>query len=104
MRIAVIGGGRVGQALARRWSALGHGVALGVREPASAKSEAAAKATGAPARSVAEAAGAAEIVVLATPWANTAAAIAATGDLAGKIVIDCTNPLAPGSRSLAVGF
>ena len=35
----------------------------------------------------------AEVVVLATPYAANAAAIAAAGDLAGKILIDVTNPV-----------
>lgn len=40
MKLAVIGAGNVGGTLARRWSALGHEVVLGLREPASAKSRA----------------------------------------------------------------
>jgi 8-hydroxy-5-deazaflavin:NADPH oxidoreductase len=31
--------------------------------------------------------------VLATPWEATREAVQAYGDLTGKIVIDCTNPL-----------
>jgi predicted dinucleotide-binding enzyme len=45
----------------------------------------------------------AEVVVLATPYAANAAAIAAAADLAGKILIDVTNPIAS-NFSLAVGF
>jgi 8-hydroxy-5-deazaflavin:NADPH oxidoreductase len=41
--------------------------------------------------------------VLATPYAANAAAIAAAGDLAGKILIDVTNPIGAGF-TLAVGF
>ena len=41
----------------------------------------------------AEAVKEAEIVVIATPWSATQAAVKSLGSLAGKIVIDCTNPL-----------
>jgi len=45
----------------------------------------------------------AQAVVLATPFAANAAAIASAGDLAGKILIDVTNPI-NADLSLAVGF
>ena len=53
------------------------------------------KATGnnAQAGSLAEAFSFGEVIVLATPWPATQAAIQSAGNLAGKIVIDCTNPL-----------
>src|SRR5262249_23186695 len=38
----------------------------------------------------------AEVVVLATPWDGAEQAVRAAGDLAGKILIDCTNPVGPG--------
>jgi predicted dinucleotide-binding enzyme len=53
--------------------------------------------------SVADAAKDAEVVVLATPYAANAAAIAAAGNLSGKILIDVTNPIGP-DFSLATGF
>lgn len=34
----------------------------------------------------------ADVVVLATPWEATRAAVKACGDLRGKVLIDCTNP------------
>ena len=40
-----------------------------------------------------EAVKAPEVVVIATPWPATEAAVKGLGNLAGKIVIDCTNPL-----------
>jgi len=45
--------------------------------------------------------------VLATPWNATEAALQSAGDLRGKILIDCTNPLklTPGvGLELALGF
>ncbi len=52
--------------------------------------------------SVSDAARDAEVVVLATPYAANAAAIASAGDLAGKILIDVTNPIGA-NFTLAVG-
>ena len=44
--------------------------------------------------------------MIATPWSATEAAIKSLGNLAGKIVIDCTNPLgmAAGGLQLVLGF
>jgi predicted dinucleotide-binding enzyme len=47
---------------------------------------------------------AADVVVLCTPWQGTRAAVRACGDLAGKVLIDCTNPLTPDLAGLEVGL
>jgi NADPH-dependent F420 reductase len=101
MKIAVIGAGNVGKALGTGWAARGHDVVFGVRDPESEKSRAAREAGGRLA-SIGDAAKDAEVVVLATPWGGTEEAIRAAGDLTGKIVADCTNPLGP-NFSLTVG-
>lgn len=105
MRIGIIGTGQVGAALATRWAALGHDVMLGARQPNDAKVKSLVSAAGARARagSLAEAAAFAEVVVLATPFDATEGAIRQAGDLTGKIVIDCTNPLTPDLSGLSVG-
>jgi predicted dinucleotide-binding enzyme len=57
----------------------------------------------APAEAVKEA----EIVVIATPWSATEPAVKSLGSsLAGKIMIDCTNPLGMGTDGLqlVLGF
>jgi len=105
MRIAVIGMGSVGGTLGRRWAELGHTVTYGARDPGEAKAKALVagiKGKAAVAR-VAEAVAEAEVVVLATPWQASAAALASAGDLAGKILVDVTNPLEPDLSGLAVG-
>ena len=43
------------------------------------------------------------MVVLATPWEATQSAIQKAGNLAGKVVLDCTNPLLPDLSGLALG-
>ena len=45
----------------------------------------------------------AEVVVLATPWAVTERVVCSLGDLGGKILVDCTNPLTADLSGLVVG-
>lgn len=107
MDIAIVGAGRVGGALAAAWTRSGrHRITFGVRRPDDVDILRLAASSGAAVLSPAAAARAAEVVVLALPWQAAEAAIAALGDLAGKIVIDCMNPLAmrDGTLGLAVGF
>jgi 8-hydroxy-5-deazaflavin:NADPH oxidoreductase len=105
MKIAVIGAGSVGGTLGRRWAGLGHAVCFGVRDMGDAAAKALVAQIKGEARlaSVRDAAKEADVVVLATPYAANAAALAAAGDLAGKILIDVTNPLTA-DLALAVGF
>jgi 8-hydroxy-5-deazaflavin:NADPH oxidoreductase len=105
MKIAVIGTGSVGATLGRRWAELGNSVCFGARDSSdpATKSMAAAIKGDAKLASVADAVRDAEVVVLATPYAANAAALASAGNLAGKILIDVTNPI-DANFSLAVGF
>lgn len=109
MNIAIIGAGNVGGALGGNWARGGHRVVFGVRDPQAEKVRQLLENTGAGATAapVAEAVRAAEVVALATPWNATEAALASAGSLAGKILLDCTNPLkfTPGvGLELALGF
>ncbi|MFQ5349017.1 MAG: NADPH-dependent F420 reductase [Thermoanaerobaculia bacterium] len=106
MDLAIIGTGNVGAALGGRWAASGrHQVTFGTREPGSEKIRALIDRTGGEARaaSAPAAAAGAQVVVLATPWSATEEIIGSLGDLSGKIVVDCTNPLTPDLSGLAVG-
>lgn len=104
MKIAIIGTGNVGQALAVGWTSKGHQVIFGSRDPDGAKAQAAVAATGGKATAQREQAAvqAAEVVVIAVPWDATEAVVKGLGDLAGKPLIDATNPIGPGFQ-LAVG-
>lgn len=96
MKIAVIGAGVVGSALAGGWARCGHQVCFGARDTGSAKVTAALSAVpGSTAASIADAVRAADAIVLATPWQGTEAALQAAGDCAGKPLLDATNPLTP---------
>lgn len=105
MQIAIIGTGNVGSAIARRLKGRGHVLTLGVREASRPDIVALAKEVGARLTDPQEAAQSAEVVILALPWDKAESAVLALGDLTGRIVIDCMNPLAmiDGVLSLAIG-
>lgn len=92
--IALIGTGNVGAALGERLAAEGHTIFYGSRDPAAADVAALVARTGhgATAHAPAAAAARADIVVLAVPWTATEAVVRSLGSLAGKIVVDPTNP------------
>jgi predicted dinucleotide-binding enzyme len=93
--VAVIGTGNVGMALGTGFANLGNKVVYGSRSPLSLKTVdlVAKTGKGASASLPAEAAADADVVILAVPGMVTEAVAGRLGDLAGKIVIDATNPL-----------
>lgn len=95
MKIAVIGAGNVGGTLGRRWAECGHEVVFGVRDPGAKKVRALLETCGGSARATtpAEAAKSADVIVLAVWWDAIASVVEDLGDVAGKIIVDCTNPL-----------
>jgi hypothetical protein len=105
MRVAIIGTGNVGSAIAHGLKGKGHAVTLGARDPRSSEVAALAAATGAAAALPAEAAKIADVVILALPWSAAETAIRSLGDLSGKTVIDCMNPLGmvDGALGLTIG-
>lgn len=105
MRIGILGAGNVGGALARLWTGKGHEVMFGVPDARGERTQKALAALGGAARAGnnAEAAGFGEILALTVPWPAARAAIEACGSLAGKVLIDCTNPLAADLQGLTVG-
>ena len=100
--IAILGGtGDLGTGLAQRWSRAGYPVVIGSRTLAKAAAAVADlrrrhPETTARAATNAEAAQAADIVVLTVPAAHQIATLASVrASLAGKIVVDVTVPLVP---------
>jgi NADPH-dependent F420 reductase len=93
--VAVLGGtGEQGRGLARRLAMAGHTVVLGSRDAG----RAAAAAEGLPDRvsgaSNAAAAAAGDLVIVAVPWEGHRELLVQLAEsLAGKIVVDCVNPL-----------
>ncbi len=104
MKLAIIGAGGVGGTLGAAWARkAGHEIFFGVTNPRSDKTQALLRASpGSRAGSAAEAAAFGDIIVLATPWPATEAAIRSMGPLHGRTVIDCTNPLAMGADGLGL--
>jgi hypothetical protein len=110
MRVGILGSGDVGQALGTAFATLEHDVKMGSRDPKSEKvrgwvSKNGPRASGG---TFAETAVFADVAVLATLGSGTESAIklAEPKSLAGKIVIDATNPLVlkPGEPpALALG-
>jgi hypothetical protein len=97
MRIAMIGAGNVGSVLGRAWLGSGEDVIFGVPNPADPKYRSLPEER---LRTAPAAARGAEVIVLATPWPSTEAAVKSLGEVFGKIVIDCTNPLGMGPNGL----
>lgn len=104
MRIAILGAGNVGGTLGRVWTASGHDVTFAVRDPRAEKTRELVASTEGKARAAAvvEAVKGAEVVLLATPWSATRSALESAGSLAGKVLIDATNPLKPDLSGLSV--
>ncbi|WP_026352616.1 NADPH-dependent F420 reductase [Yoonia vestfoldensis] len=105
MKIAIIGTGSLGSAIAGGLAGHGHQVTLGTRAVGAPALLAMAARVGAAVATPRDAAEQAEIVFLALPWHVAEAAVANLGDLDGKIVVDCMNPLGmvDGGLSLTVG-
>ena len=97
LAIGILGGtGDQGRGLARRFALAGHPVIIGSRsaERAAAAAQALGAELGIRGMANADAAAAADVVIVAVPWDGHGGLLAAlAAPLAGKIVIDCVNPL-----------
>lgn len=92
MRIAIIGAGNVGGGLGRAFTAAGHAVVFGVRDPGSTKTLAAlADIPDADAATPADAVAGADVVVIALRPVGLTSTLAEIGSLEGRIVIDAMN-------------
>ena len=100
MKVTLIGTGNMGSGLAKQFSKAGHSLVITGRN--AAKAQALAQAT----RGSFKAANAAEdadVVIVATAYGDAVTALRAAGDLAGKVVIDITNPLTADYMGLTLG-
>ncbi len=103
MNISIFGTGNMASGLAVLFANAGHSVTLASRDEAKARSVAAGLGNGIAGASFADAAAIADAVVLAVPYEAAADVIQAAGGLAGKVVIDITNPLTADYSGLTVG-
>ncbi len=90
--IAILGTGNVGQALASAFRRLGQPYVFGARTP-----------KGADQLGLSEAVAAADLVILAVPYAAALDLAAALPDWGNRILVDATNPIAPDFSGLALG-
>jgi len=106
MRIGILGAGNVGAALGRVWTSEGHDVLFGVPDAKNERTRKALAALGSAglAGTNAEAGAFGEVLALAVPWPIGRQAIESSGNLAGKVLIDCTNPHASDLKGLTVGL
>lgn len=107
LSVGVLGGtGEQGRGLAHRWAAAGHSVILGSRDAGRAQAAAAELGRGVTGAANGECASQADVVVVAVPWVGHGELLASLrAQLAGKIVVDCVNPLGfdkQGAYALAV--
>jgi 8-hydroxy-5-deazaflavin:NADPH oxidoreductase len=102
MKVAIIGAGNVGRALATSITRAGHDVTLSAKNPANAEEAAREIGANAAASNSAAVAGA-ELVILAVPFVGVGGEVATEirNEVAGKTVIDVTNPLKPDYSGLA---
>jgi len=103
MSISIIGAGNVGQALAQAFASKGESVFLGVPEPEKYRSVVQALGELACIGTTNEAIAASEVVILAVPYSAADSIARSVSDWQGKILVDATNPLAPGLAGLSVG-
>jgi predicted dinucleotide-binding enzyme len=102
MKVAVIGAGNVGKALATSITRAGHAVTISASTPENAKQAADAVGASSASSNVA-AASDADVIILAVPYVSAGSAVAdeIREAVAGKTIIDVTNPISPDYSGLA---
>jgi predicted dinucleotide-binding enzyme len=105
VKIAVLGTGGVGSALGARWGAAGHSITYGSRTPEREKVQqlVANSGTGAAAKLPIEAIVGADVILFAVPWPVARETLIQLGDLTGRTLIDCTNPLLSDLSGIELG-
>jgi predicted dinucleotide-binding enzyme len=99
VRIAILGAGRIGGNAARFWSRAGHDVVICFsRHPGQLAARAVELGDHVSAAATAYAVAGADVVMLAVPWDAIAPALDEAGSLAGKVVLDATNPFGSGAK------
>ena len=103
MNVAVIGTGNMGSGLAKRLVHAGYDVVLVGRDVEKARHLASSLGSRVTVVDAKTAAAQAEIIVLAVHYEDAAAVLASLGDVAGKVVVDITNPLTADFTGLTIG-
>jgi 8-hydroxy-5-deazaflavin:NADPH oxidoreductase len=103
MNISILGAGNVGMALGRALVRAGQPVTIGVPDPA--RYAEAVASLGEKATLVASDAAVerGDVVILAVPYAAALTIAQSRSDWQGRVLVDATNPLAPGLAGLSLG-
>lgn len=91
MKIAIIGTGNVGGALATAWSKAGHTILLGVQDTGNFKGKELLHNANTSLHSIPEAVHEAEVILIATPAPAAAEVAKSLGNTSGKVIIDAMN-------------
>lgn len=91
MKIAIIGTGNVGGALATKWAQKGHDILLGVRNTAEFKGMELLNNPNTEAMGIPEAVSKAEVILLAVPATMAVEVVQGLGDTGSKVIIDSMN-------------
>lgn len=91
MKIAIIGTGNVGGALATKWANTGHEINLGVRDVNNFKGEGLLANPNTSVMTIEEAVKSSEVILLSTPAPMAVEVAKSLGDTTGKIIIDAMN-------------
>ena len=102
MNILVIGAGNMGAGFVKQLHAAGHQVRVAARQ-ADKVASLAAQYPGVQAVQPANAAREVDVVIVATGYPDAVAALRSVGSLAGKVVVDITNPLTADYMGLTLG-
>ena len=103
MKIGIIGTGNMGKGLGKILAEKNHEIMFGSRDPVNVLKLANSFGSNVSGGTYADAAQFGEVVVLAVPWSSVREIIEVAGDLNGKILVDCTNAVAPHLGGLLIG-
>lgn len=90
MKIAILGAGNVGMALAGGWAKAGHSIILGVKDPQSEKTGSLLK-ENITAKTVSEASAESEVILISLPVSSVISVLKEIGNVKDKTIIDATN-------------
>ncbi|MCV9878551.1 NADPH-dependent F420 reductase [Brenneria izbisi] len=104
MKIAVIGTGNIGTAYARALAEAKFDVVIGHRDPSKAAVLAQEIGSQTEGGGIAAALKLADIAILALPYPAVTEILSEAGDLAGKVLVDVSNPVSADFQDLVVGL
>ncbi|MEO0635412.1 MAG: NAD(P)-binding domain-containing protein [Pseudomonadota bacterium] len=98
----IVGGGQLGTELARLLTSAGYSAILRVPEPADEKYAPLRSMSGVELMKTGPVSADTEAIFLATPWETTLNAVSELGDMNGRLIIDCTNPVTYGPTGMSL--